>query len=250
MKVLVITQARVRSTRLPNKVMLNIGTETMLSLHLKRLLRSKRADKIVVATTNEDGVEHLLQVCDGLKVPYHQGSLNDVLDRFYKTARKYQPELVVRVTSDCPLIDPELLDHVIDVAIKEDVDYCANTLTEDFPDGQDIEVFKFRALEKAWNEAKLKSEREHVTSYIRNNSKLKSGGFFTAFDVTCSKNFNAIRMTVDEPADLQTIRTLVKELGIDARWEEYVDFMLKHKSSLLNTDILRNEGYLKSISNE
>lgn len=250
MKILVITQARVGSTRLPNKLMQKIGEETILSLHLKRLLKSKRAHKIVVATTREQGVDRLLQLCNNLKVAYHQGSLEDVLDRFYQTAKKDKPDLVVRVTSDCPLIDPALLDRVIEVAIEQNVDYCANIITEDFPDGQDIEVMKFRSLEQAWFDSKLKSEREHVTPFIRNNSDLKGGDIFTAYDVKCSEDYNSVRMTVDEPTDLQCIQAIVDALGIDCSWETYAKFILQNNNLLTNTGIVRNEGYLKSVSND
>lgn len=250
MKVLTITQARVGSSRLPNKVMLNIGKESMLSLHLKRLLRVKRADKTVLATTSEEGVHHLLQVCDNLGVSYYQGDLNDVLDRFYKTAKQYHPKFVVRVTSDCPLIDPLLIDEIIETAIKKDVDYCSNSIIEDFPDGQDVEVFKFSALEKAWKQASLRSEREHVTPYIYNNSDLKGGKLFTSHDVKAPIDYNAVRMTVDEPEDILVINRLVNDLGTDSSWLQYADYMLNNKELIVNQSIQRNEGYLKSIKND
>ncbi|MDA7539354.1 hypothetical protein N8544_03515 [Akkermansiaceae bacterium] len=203
--------------------------ETILSLHLKKLIQSKRADKVVVATTKEEGVNQILDICRSLNVKYHQGNLDNVLDRFYQTANVFHPDLVVRVTSDCPLIDPVLLDRVIDVAIEENVDYCSNLITESFPDGKDIEVFKFSALERAWTESQLKSDREYVTPFIRNNSTLKGGDIFTSYDIKCAKNSSSVRMTVDEPSDLQTIKAIVEVFGIDCNWEECVEFILKDK---------------------
>ena len=250
MKVLLITQARIGSTRLPGKVLLPIGEETLLSVHLKRLCESTTVNQIVVATTFEDGVESLIDICREAEVDFYQGSLEDVLDRFYQASLQYQPDWVVRVTSDCPLLDPRVVDQVVRTAIESDVDYCANTITEDFPDGQDIEVFKFYALERAWNDATLKSEREHVTPYIRNNSDLKGGEIFTTHDVKCHSNFNSIRMTVDEKADLIAIRRLVDELGISSTWEEYVEYIIKNFDSIGNTDIIRNEGYQKSLTKD
>ena len=250
MKVLLITQARIGSTRLPGKVLLPIGEETLLSVHLKRLRKCTTIDQIIVATTFEEGVESLIDICRKSKVDYHQGSLEDVLDRFYKASKEYLPDWVVRVTSDCPLLDPRVVDQAVRKAFESDVDYCANIITEDFPDGQDVEVFKFSALERAWNEASLKSEREHVTPYIRNNSDLKGGELFTAYDVKCHSNFNSIRMTVDEKADLIAIRRLIDELGITSTWEEYVDYITKHYDSIGNTDIIRNEGYQKSLTKD
>jgi spore coat polysaccharide biosynthesis protein SpsF len=250
MKVLLITQARIGSTRLPGKVLLPIGEETLLSVHLKRLRDCITINQIVVATTFEEGVESLIDICREANVDFYQGSLEDVLDRFYQASIEYQPDWVVRVTSDCPLLDPEVVDHVVMTAIESDVDYCANIITEDFPDGQDVEVFKFSALERAWNEATLKSDREHVTPYIRNNSDLKGGELFTAFDVKCHSNFNSIRMTVDEKADLIVIRRLIDELGICSTWEEYAEYIMTHSDSIGNTNIIRNEGYLKSLTKD
>ena len=250
MKVLLITQARIGSTRLPGKVLLPIGEETLLSVHLKRLRDCTTINQIVVATTFEDGVERLIDICNESEVDCYQGSLVDVLDRFYQASIEYQPDLVVRVTSDCPLLDSRVVDKVVRKAIETNVDYCANIITEDFPDGQDVEVFKFSALERAWNDATLMSEREHVTPYIRNNSDLKGGELFTAYDVKCHSNFNSIRMTVDEKADLKAIRILIDELGIASTWEEYVEYIIKHFDSIGNTDIIRNEGYQKSLTKD
>ena len=250
MKVLLITQARIGSTRLPGKVLLPIGEETLLSVHLKRLRDCTTINQIVVATTFEDGVEGLIDICRKADVDFYQGSLEDVLDRFYQASIEYRPDWVVRVTSDCPLLDPGVVDQVVRKAIESDVDYCANIITEDFPDGQDVEVFKLSALERAWNEATFKSEREHVTPFIRNNSDLKGGELFTAYDVKCHSNFNSIRMTVDEKADLIAIRRLIDELGISSTWEEYVEYIIKHFDSIGNKDIIRNEGYQKSLTKD
>ena len=250
MKVLLITQARIGSTRLPGKVLLSIGEETLLSVHLKRLMKCNTINQIVVATTFEDGVDRLVDVCKESEIDYYQGSIEDVLDRFYQASIQYRPDWVVRVTSDCPLLDSRVVDQVVRKAIETNVDYCANIITEDFPDGQDVEVFKFSALQRAWKEATLKSEREHVTPYIRKNSDLKGGELFTAHDVKCHSNYNSIRMTVDEKADLIAIRRLIEELGITSTWEEYVEYIIKHTDSIGNTDIVRNEGYQKSLTKD
>ena len=250
MKVLLITQARIGSTRLPGKVLLPIDEETLLSLHLKRLNKCTSVNKIVVATTFEGGVKGIIDICKKSQIDYYQGSSEDVLDRFYQTSKEYKPHWVVRVTADCPLLDSRVVDQAVQKAIESDVDYCANIITEDFPDGQDVEVFKFSALERAWKEATLKSEREHVTPYIRNNSDLKGGELFTAHDVRCHSNFNSIRMTVDEEADLLAIRRLIDELGTGSTWEEYADYIIKHSDSLGNTNIVRNEGYQKSLTKD
>jgi spore coat polysaccharide biosynthesis protein SpsF (cytidylyltransferase family) len=227
--------------------LLPVGEETLLSVHLKRIKKCTTISQIVVATTFEDGVDRLIDICKKSEVDYYQGCLKDVLDRYYQTAIQYQPDWVVRVTSDCPLLDSRVVDQVVRKALESNVDYCANIITEDFPDGQDVEVFKFFALERAWKEATLKSEREHVTPYIRNNSDLKGGELFTAHDVKCHSNFNSIRMTVDEKADLIAIRRLIGKLGISSTWEEYADYIIKHSDSIGNSNIIRNEGYQQSL---
>ena len=134
--------------------------------------------------------------------------------------------------------------------MTENLDYCSNTLTEDFPDGQDIEVFTFEALEQAWLEAKLKSDREHVTPYIKRNSDFNGGSLFKAADLKNFENMNSIRMTVDEQSDLDVIRLLAKSIGEDASWIEYAQFIKNNPELQLNKGILRNAGYLKSLDND
>ena len=250
MNIVIVTQARLGSSRLPNKVMMKIGHHTMLSLHLQRLTHSKRASMTVVATTDEEGIDLILKECNTNGVNVYQGSLSDVLDRFYQAARKFHANIVVRVTSDCPLIDSSLVDEIIEKLVIEKLDYCSNTLTEDFPDGQDVEVFTFEALERAWLEAKLKSDREHVTPYIKRNSDFNGGSLFKAADLKCFKNMNSIRITVDEQSDLDFIRLLVKNIGEKASWIDYAQFIEKNPDLILNKGILRNAGYTKSLDND
>jgi spore coat polysaccharide biosynthesis protein SpsF (cytidylyltransferase family) len=250
MKTIVVTQARVGSTRLPGKVLKTIQGHTLLGIHLKRLKKIKLADAIMVATTHEEGSDQIEAIAEEHGVLSFQGSTEDVLDRFYQSVKSHYPEWVVRVTSDCPLIDGALIDAVINEAQKGAYDYCANTITEDFPDGQDVEVFKFSALEKAWKEAKLSSEREHVTPFIRNNTDIKGGHLFKAKDVVSEYNYNKVRMTVDEPADFDMMEWLIGELGTEKSWLEYVVYMMQYPKKLTNAEILRNEGYLKSIKKD
>jgi len=250
LKVLLITQARVGSTRFPNKVTRKLADTTLLGLHLERVKKSKLVTHFCVATTNEMGVEDIIDIAQKSNIDVFQGNLNDVLDRFYQAALLLKPDYVVRVTSDCPLIDANLIDAVIDQTIKQNVEYGANILVEHFPDGQDVEVFTFQSLELAWNEAKLQSEREHVTPYIRNHSNFKGGNKFRSVNFDAPGNFNHIRMTVDEPKDLETIETLVTKLGKNQTWEVYTQYIINNISEFKNQDILRNEGYLKSINND
>lgn len=250
MSVIIVTQARVGSSRLPRKVLLTINGQTLLDIHLERLKKSKMAERIIVATTFEDESEKIVAIAENQSVDVFQGSTDDVLDRFYCAVKPYRPRFVVRVTSDCPLIDPALVDSVIEMVQSEGLDYGANILQEMFPDGQDVEVFTFEALEKAWAEAKLVSEREHVTPFIRNNTDYKGGKSFKAKNLNCPENYNHIRMTVDEPSDLEAMEVLINDLGLEYDWEKYVEHILKYPEKFRNQQIIRNEGYLKSMEGE
>ena len=228
MKVVVITQARSGSTRLPNKVLLKIQEKTLLQIHIDRIKQAEEIDDIIIATTTEQADDVIVNLAERLGVKYYRGSENDVLDRFYQTVKEIKPKWIVRVTSDCPLLDPKMIDAVVACAQLNDVDYCSNGLVENFPDGQDVEVFKFSALELAWKEAKLKSEREHVTPFIRMNSNFYEGSLFNAVNFPCAHDFSKIRMTVDEPKDFDLINKLITDLGIDQSWLEYTKYIINN----------------------
>ena len=251
MKILAITQARIGSTRLPEKILKTINGVSLLEMHLSRIKQSKLISKLKVATTTETDSNKIVSVCDKLGVEVHKGSLNNVLDRFYETALPEKPDLVVRLTSDCPLIDAVEIDRVIQFAMDNDLDYASNTLTPTFPDGIDVEVFKFSALEKAWKEAKITSELEHVTPYIWKNSTYKGGNLFKSDCVMNSTDYSAIRLTVDNIEDFQVIEALVKSIGSNNPWMDYVNLLEEHPEiKKINTHLNRNEGYEKSINND
>ena len=249
-KTSLITQARSGSTRLPGKILKKINDESLLEIHLKRLNKCSNVSNIIVATTDkpEDKVIYDYAIDGGFNS--FRGSESDVLDRFYQAVRKEKPDWIVRVTSDCPLIDPILVDKLINFAHDNNTDYCSNTLVEKYPDGQDIEVFKFSALEVAWKNAILSSDREHVTPYIRNNSDFKGANIFKALNYPCSLDYSKIRMTVDEAKDFDLIKTLIKDLGTDKTWLEYTNHIIKNDLNKINNLIIRNEGLLKSIKND
>jgi|LauGreDrversion4_2_1035121.scaffolds.fasta_scaffold301928_2 spore coat polysaccharide biosynthesis protein SpsF len=250
LNVLLITQARMSSTRLPGKIFKEINGKKLLEIHIERLKQAKLVDKILIATTNNpsDNIVSDWAIKNNLLV--FRGSEFDVLDRFYRAALPFLPKWIVRVTSDCPLLDPKLIDAVIELADRSEVDYASNILIEHFPDGQDVEVFTFTTLKNAWQSAKLASEREHVTPFIRNNINALGRKLFKAVNYDSPSDFSDIRMTVDEPADLELVKQLVMELGINADWKEYVDYIKKHNLNKINSSIIRNEGYLKSIKND
>lgn len=243
--ILAITQARVSSSRLPQKVLKKLGDKTVLGLHLERLKKSRKINKLVVATTFEKDIEPLLGIVRDSGVDFVQGSLDDVLDRFYQTAKKYSPDYVVRLTSDCPLIDPKLLDEMIEKFLKSGADYGSNCFKPTYPDGFDAEIFSFKVLEKAWKEATLKSDREHVTTYIRKHSIDK------IFSLENSENYSQYRLTLDNEEDYQLLQTLVRTIGTDKDWKTYTDYLIKHPElTKVNEHIKRNEGLTKSLNED
>jgi spore coat polysaccharide biosynthesis protein SpsF len=244
---ILLTQARTGSTRLPGKVLMKVNNKSLLEIHLERIAKSKMVDRIIVATTTNEQDDLLFKNVVEWGYEIYRGSENDVLDRFYQAIKDIIPNWVVRVTSDCPLIDPVLIDEVINFSINNDLDYCSNTFIEAYPDGQDVEVFKFTALEMAWKNAKLLSEREHVTPYIRNKSNLRGGLLFSAINYPCENDYSKIRMTVDEIEDFYLIEILINKLGINKTWIEYTNFIIANKLNLINGEIVRNDGYLKSL---
>jgi spore coat polysaccharide biosynthesis protein SpsF len=251
MKILAITQARIGSTRLPEKILKTINGVSLLEMHLIRIQQSKLISKLKVATTTETDSNKIVSLCHKLGIEVHKGSLNNVLDRFYETALPEKPDWVIRLTSDCPLIDALEIDKVIQFAIDKDLDYASNGLTPTLPDGMDVEVFKFTALKKAWNEAEIASELEHVTSYIWKNSTYKGGAIFRSDCVINDTDYSAIRLTVDTLEDFQVIEALVKLIGNDKRWMDYVKLLKNHPEiKKINNDFSRNEGYERSIIND
>lgn len=251
MEVLAITQGRSGSTRLPNKILKTINGESLLDIHIKRILKSSKVDQLLIATTTSPDDAIIADIANKNKVPYYRGSEDNVLDRFYQAALPYQPKWVVRLTTDCPLIDPKIIDKAINLAIEKGVDYCSNVFNPTYPDGIDVEVFRFDALEKAWKEAKLSSEKEHVTPYIRNNSSHFNKDLFSAYNFENKENYGHARLTVDEPADFEVIKLIIEALGTDKDWKTYADYYINNdKVKSINDHINRNEGLLKSLKND
>lgn len=250
LKTILVTQARTGSTRLPGKVLKEVNGKSLLQIHLDRISKSSRIDDIVVATTINH--EDIIIYNNAIKWGYRssKGSEENVLDRFYQAVKDDNADWIVRVTSDCPLLDPKLLDEVIEFAKNHNYDYVSNGLIEHFPDGQDVEVFKFSALEKAWKNATLISELEHVTPYIINNSDVRDGTIFKGANYDCKQDFSHIRMTVDEPRDFDLVEHLILNLGTDKTWLEYTDYIEAHDLTRMNDQIIRNEGLIKSLKKD
>lgn len=242
MKVAVVTQARVGSSRLPSKVLRKIGENTLLEIHLTNLKKSKLTTHFIVASTDEPNAilieeKAILQGCD-----CYRGSTDNVLTRFYEASKEIKPNYIVRITSDCPLVQPEIIDKLIELAINNKFDYASTS--ENFPDGVDVEIFTWEILELAYFNAELKSEREHVTPWIRKNASHK-GQLEPETDL-----YKDVRLTVDQIEDLNCIDLLIERFGMDKNWKEYAKFVLENPEFFTNQNIQRNEGYAKSLIND
>jgi spore coat polysaccharide biosynthesis protein SpsF len=191
------------STRLPGKVMKDIGGETMLARVVWRARRAKLLDEVVVATTNKSADTPVIAECVKLGVPVFRGDEQDVLDRYYRSAQANRAEAVVRITSDCPLIDPEIIDEVIHAFLKAKPDYASNTLNHTYPRGLDTEVMTMTSLERAWQESSKPYHRSHVTPYIYQNPDM-----FRLLSIKGQADYSNFRWTVDTREDLNFVRSV------------------------------------------
>lgn len=200
-----IIQARMSSSRLPGKVLRDIGGQSMLERMLTRVRRSTRIQQVIIATTTDPSDDPIAELCQAKGWPYFRGSLHDVLDRYYQTALHFKAATIVRLTADCPLIDPAVIDHTIEQFFLAGVDFAANRLPPPFhrtyPIGMDTEVCSFAALERAWREAQAPYEREHVMPYLYDEP-----GRFRTLLVNTQPDFGHLRWTVDTPQDLEVIQ--------------------------------------------
>ena len=249
MKYLVLIQARCGSSRMPNKVLKELSGKTDIQWVVERVKRSKLIDDLMVITSIEENNLPLIQLCAGLGVRVFVGAENDVLDRYYQAAKLLKPEYVIRVTADCPLFDWRYLDMAIQ-QINEDTDYLAE-ITESFPDGLDIEIVKFETLKYVWKEAKLSSEREHVTLFIRNHTDM-----FNIQNLECPiKDIGNKRWTLDEDEDFELINNIyehfISQGKEDFVTEDILNYLEKNPElESINQKYARNEGLARSLEND
>lgn len=247
--ILAILQGRMSSTRLPDKAMRPILGQPMFLRQVERIRRSRMIDKLVLATSVDPSDDILERVCAENGIVCFRGSLNDCLDRFYQAARPFAPEHIVRLTADCPLTDPSVIDDVIKFHLDGGFDYTSNCLEPTFPDGLDVEVFKAACLEEAWKEAVQQSQREHVTLFIHQQPKrFKLGSFKNDVDLS------GLRWTVDELADFELVTTFYESLypnNLNFNSNDILRFLEgRPELRTYNTRHKRNEGLEKSLRND
>ena len=245
MKVTAIIQARINSTRLPGKVMMEVMGRPLLRYQIERLRFSKMIDKIIIATTTNKEDDPIVELCQNENIIFYRGSEDDVLDRYYQAAKKYNVNHIMRLTADCPLIDPRVCDFVAEKYISMYPDYVHTG--QSFCEGIGCEVFNFYLLEKMWKNARLKSEREHVTLYAKNHWD----------ELNCITLENEIddskyRITVDEKRDFLVVKALLENLYSKDKKPFSVNdikgyFKVHPEIYELNAGIIRDEGLLKSL---
>ncbi len=250
MKYLVMIQARCGSTRLPNKVMKDLCGKPALQRMIERVQKSKIIDEVMVVTSIEKNNLPILHLCAELGVRVGVGSENDVLDRYYQTAKLLRPEYVIRLTADCPCFDAELLDNALKV-IEPDTDYMG-MLSATFADGLDIQIITYKALEKSWREAVHSFEREHVTQYaIRHPEIFKIQDYVSPIG-----DFGNHRWTVDEPEDFEVVEHIyqyfIEEKGQeDFGYQDIIAYLGTHPEIMkINSRFQRDEGLAKSIKED
>lgn len=245
MEILAIIQARTGSTRFPGKVLLPLEDKTVLEHVVLRVKKSKKINKVLVATTTKRKDKKIADLCKKKGFNLFRGSSDDVLDRYFQASKLYKAKYIVRVTADCPMIDPQIIDKVIQEYFETRSDYIGIE-ENSVPDGEDVEVFAFEALKFAWENARLASEREHVTPFIKKHPE--------KFKITLWKSDQILgdkRWTLDEPEDYKFLKIIFKKLypknpffGV----EEIIDFLKKNPEiEKINSHIGRNEGLQKSL---
>tara|TARA_B100001540_G_scaffold270437_1_gene253647 strand:- start:1222 stop:1986 length:765 start_codon:yes stop_codon:yes gene_type:complete len=243
-----IIQARMGSSRLPGKIMMKIDSnQNVLDSIISQLQHSKLINRIIIATTTKNEDDVIEKYCLENSIKIFRGDELDVLDRYFQCAKKFNSKNIVRITADCPLIDPQIVDKVISKYRSGNYDYFTNVLNRTFPIGTDVEVFSFKILNDVWDNAKLPSEREHVTLFIRNNKlKCKIGNFKN------KTNLKYIRITLDRQEDLELLREIKKKLKQNPILINDIVKLMNKKPELLriNQNISNNEGILKSLKTD
>jgi spore coat polysaccharide biosynthesis protein SpsF len=243
-----IIQARMGSSRLPGKTLMKLDEKmSTLNFVINQISFSTLIDKIIIATTNLKEDDVIETECKELQIECYRGHPADVLDRYYNCAKKFHIDTIVRITADCPLIDPQITDNLIMEFNTKNFDYITNTLDRTFPHGMDVEIFSYEVLEKTWKDAKLPSEREHVTPFIQKNKKNMK-----LHNIKNPKNLSHIRITLDYKEDLEIITKIISRINKRPILIQDILDIISGQPDLLkiNQHITQNEGMLKSLNKD
>jgi spore coat polysaccharide biosynthesis protein SpsF len=245
MNIVAIVQARVSSVRLAGKILKPVGGKTVLGHVVDRLNQSELIDQVIVATTLDSVDDILVDWCKERKIEYFRGDRENVLIRFYECAKEYMADVIVRVTSDNPLVDPSIVDQTIRQFMISKADYAANNLEKTFPHGLDVEVISFKALSISWQEAHIIADLEHVTQYVRHRPKR-----FHLVNISAPENHHYIRITVDEVSDFELVSEVFRLLGDNANYENIINLFRQYPELLkINYDAKESHAeYNRSLN--
>jgi spore coat polysaccharide biosynthesis protein SpsF (cytidylyltransferase family) len=247
-KITIIIQARVGSRRFPRKVLSKIENKPMIWHVINRAKQVKGVDQIILATTKKHEDNILTKIAKHAGILSFTGSAQDVLSRYYDCAIEFRADPIVRITGDCPLIDPKIVSKLLKIYMNKDYNYVTNTMPATYPDGLDTEIFSFRTLEKISRSSIMKSEREHVTPYIKKNKNK-----FKTFNLRNKNDLSGLRWTVDEKKDLLLVRKIYEKMRpkLTFGFEDTLKVLEKNpKIAEINKGIMRNEGYHISLRND
>ncbi len=240
-------QARMGSTRLPGKVLMPILDKPMIELMIERVKKSKKQEKIILLTSNSSKDDEIAQYCAQNSILCYRGDENNVLKRYYEAAKKFKVSTIVRLTGDNPLIDFNIIDMALEIFEKNKYDFVSNTvpMPSTFPDGMDVEVFSFENLKKAYNNAKLPSEKEHVTFYFWKT------GLFNCYKFNYKHDYSSYRLTIDYPEDFEVVKMIFENLyNINKNFdiEDIINFLKKNKDiTIKQKKIKKNDGWERSF---
>ena len=247
-KITVIIEARTGSSRLPNKVVAEIEGKPMIFYVIDRIKQIKSVEQIILATTQEENDKILTEIAKQNSIGSFVGDSIDVLDRGYQCALQNNADPIIRITGDCPLIDLDIVEEMLEFYLKNNYDYVSNRINPKYPDGLDVEIYSFNTLQMAAQNAKWSSERELVTTYITKNPKN-----FKIFSYENQEDLSEYRWTVDEQKDLEFIRKIysIMKPKTNFSMKEIVEILSKNSELLkINAGIMRNEGHLKLYDND
>lgn len=244
----IIIQARTNSKRFPSKTLAKIENKPMIWYSIERIKKIRGIKQVILATTKNSQDEILLKIAKNCNILGFKGKTYDVLDRYYQCALKFDADPIIRITGDCPLIDATIIKKMLDQFNKNNYDYISNIFPPTFPDGLDVEIFSFKTLENVVHKAKLSSDKEHVTSYIRNHPKE-----FKIFNYENTNDLSKLRWTVDEKQDLVFVKRIYNKMKpkINFSMKNILKIISKEPNILkINSKISRNEGYVKSVKKD
>ncbi|MBD3426529.1 MAG: NTP transferase domain-containing protein [Candidatus Omnitrophica bacterium] len=249
MKTTAIIQARMGARRLPGKVLMELSGRPVLEHVINRVMKARNVSRIIVATSLDREDKKIADFAKSRGVNVYRGSQDDVLDRFYRAALCYSAEHIIRITADCPVLDPGVIDRVADMYFGKEADYCSNVMVPTFPDGEDVEIFSFKSLKEAWERAELPSEREHVTPYIRNHPER-----FKCASLENDQDLSHKRWTLDRIEDYRFLEVLFGNLYKENPFfgmGEILGFLRGNpEAGDINSNIARNEGYARSLEED